>query len=477
MTILFAASEMAPLARTGSRADSVAALSAALRARGHEVSVVLPCYRGLRDRPGTRPTGVTIPVQAGPKLQKAEILEIVEPNGVQVFLIRLDEYFDRPTLFGEEGQPFEDNAERFIFFSRAVVELVRRILPPPEIIHVHDWETALVPVLMRERRLPFRTVLTVNDFARQGSFWAFDFGLTGLPCDYFTERGVEYYGNINLLKGGLLYAEQIATVSGSYARAIQSPEGGCGLDPVLRLQAHKLTGILPGLDDSTWNPQTDATLPAHFGPGDLAGKRACRDALLTKLDLAPNPLGPVFAMVAPLASRTGYDLLLPLVDRLLADDVRLIILGSSETGFARELLIADRRHQGRFAFLNTWDAGLEHLVFAGADIALSAIPPEPGGESVLRALHYGAVPLACAAAGVDEVVTDLDPATGTGNGFLAFIATPEALWDTIKRAKRSFAEPSEWNPIVERGMRSDVSWGQAATRYEAVYRSALGRKA
>jgi starch synthase len=190
MKILFTGSEMDPFARTGGLGDVLEALPAALAARGHEVSVVLPCYRGLREK--ARDTGVKFAVQIGAKRAVAEIWECTAPNGVQVFLVRCDGYFDRAALYGEQGHDYEDNAERFIFFSKAVVELVRRVVPPPDIVHAHDWQAALVPVLIRERRLPFKTVLTIHNLAYQGGFWGVDFGLTNLPGDYFTATGVEY---------------------------------------------------------------------------------------------------------------------------------------------------------------------------------------------------------------------------------------------------------------------------------------------
>ncbi|RYD80997.1 MAG: glycogen synthase, partial [Verrucomicrobiaceae bacterium] len=323
MTILLAASEMDPLARTGGLGDVLEALPAALQDAGHEVSVVLPCYRGLRDRPGlvVKSTGVKIPVQIRDKQINAEILECMTPAGVQVFLIRQDEYFDREGIYGVEGGAYDDNAERFIFFSKAVVELARRILPPPEVIHVHDWQTALIPVLVKERRLPFKTVLTIHNLAYQGSFWAFDFGLTGLPGDYFAAgKGVEYFGNMNLLKGGIVYADAVTTVSDRYAREIQTPEYGAGLDPVVKEHAAKLTGILNGADYSRWSPETDRLIPQNYSSENLAGKQTCRAALLNHLGLAPTPQGPVFSMVSRLASQKGIDLLLPVIDRLLSND-------------------------------------------------------------------------------------------------------------------------------------------------------------
>ena len=477
MTILFAASEMDPLARTGGLADVLEALPATLAARGHEVSVVLPCYREITQRSGLamRSTGVMIPIQVGAKRVEAEIMEAVAPNGVQIFLVRRDEYFDRAGLYGTDGRAYDDNSERFIFFSKAVMELARRILPPPEIVHVHDWQTALVPVLVKERRLPFKTVLTVHNVAYQGSFWAYDFGLTNLPGHYFGPQGVEFYGNVNLLKGGLVCADAITTVSERYAREIQSPEYGFGLDAVVREQSHKLTGILNGANDAAWNSATDALLPATYSADHLEGKRKCRAALLEELGLAPDPAGPVFAMVARLALQKGFDLLLPLLDRLLANDVRLIVLGEGDSQYERELVIASRRHPEHFAYRAKHDAKLAHLITAGADLSLIPSFYEPCGLTAMYGLKYGTVPIARATGGLFEIIRDFDPSADSGNGFLFFEPTPEAFWDGIVPAQQSFGRPGDWNTLVARAMASDFSWKKPADRYEAIYRGLLGR--
>lgn len=477
MKILFTGSEMDPLARTGGLGDVLEALPAALAAKGHDVSVVLPCYHGLREDPklGVRSTGVHMPVSIGAKQLPAEILECTAPNGVQVFLIRRDEYFDRSALYGVDGTAYDDNAERFIYFSRAVVELARRAMPPPDIIHAHDWQTALVPVLVKERKLPFKTVLTIHNLAYQGSFWGLDFGLTNLPGHYFSATGVEYYGNLNLLKGGMLYADALTTVSERYAREIQTPEQGAGLDPVVREQAHKLTGILNGADYEIWNPATDKLLAQKFTPTKLMGKKVCREALLKECGLAPDPTGPVFVMVTRLAYQKGVELLFPLLDRLLADDVRLIILGEGHQEFQMEFAIAQRRHADRFAFRAQMDETLAHLMYGGGDAFLLPSHYEPCGLSAMYALKYGTLPIARATGGLYESIQDYDPTTESGHGFLFYDFTPEALWDAILRARRYFAEETEWAALRQRAMSCDFSWAKAVPRYEEVYKRALGR--
>lgn len=476
MRIVFAASELSPLAHTGGLGDALEGLPAELVRRGHDVSICLPCYRGLREdaRLKVRATGVEVQVPIGDRRVPAEILECTAPNGVQLFLIRRDEYFDRSALYGVDGRAYEDNAERFIFFSKAVVELARRINPPPQILHLHDWQAALAPVLIRDRRLPFRTVLTIHNLAYQGNFWAPDFGLLNLPGQYFTERGVEFYGQVNLLKGGILFADRVTTVSERYAQEIQTPQFGAGLDAVVREHAGKLHGILNGVDYRVWDPSADALLPRKFSAADLAGKSICRDALLTRFGLDPSPVGPVIGMVTRLAAQKGIDLLLPLLDRLLSHDVRLIVLGEGDLGFERELGIASRRHHGRFAYAQGLEVPLAHLVYGGADFFLAPSHYEPCGLNAMYALKYGAVPVARAVGGLSETLRDDDPATGSGNAVLFHDETPEAFWDAIRRALQLFADEPRWRDLRRRAMGSDFSWARAAERYEGVYRAALG---
>lgn len=475
MRIVFAASELSPLAQTGGLGDALEGLPATLAERGHEVSVCLPYYRALREAPGleVRSTGVEISVWMRDRRVSAEIMQCTDPNGVQLFLIRHDEYFDRAALYGTDGRAYDDNAERFIFFSKAVVELSRRISPPPDILHAHDWQTALIPVLIKERRLPFRSVLTIHNLAYQGNFWAPDFGLLNLPGDYFTAHGVEFFGQVNLVKGGILFADRVTTVSERYAREIRTPEFGAGLDAVVREHAHKLQGILNGADYRIWNPETDPLLPQKYSPTALEGKAGCREALLTKFELEPSPAGPVLAMVTRLAHQKGIDLLLPLIDRLLSHDVRLIILGEGDVGFERELGIASRRHAGRFAYHHVVDAALSHLVYAGADLFLIPSHYEPCGMNAMYALKYGAIPVARAIGGLSETLQDDDPTIGTGNAVLFHQDSAESFWDAIVRAMLLFTDAPRWRELMQRAMASDFSWNRAAERYEAVYRQAL----
>jgi starch synthase len=476
MRILMAASEMAPLARTGGLAEVLEALPAELQRRGHEVSVILPYYRSIRENKtlSIEPTGVMMTIEVGARRIETEIMEAHAPNEVQVFFVRRDEYFDRSEIYGSDGRPYEDNAERFIFFSKAAAELARRVIPAPDIIHVHDWQTALIPVFIRHRQLPLKTVLTIHNIAYQGSFWGVDFGLTNLPGSYFTGSGIEFYGRVNFLKGGTLYADAVTTVSERYARDIQTPEFGAGLDAVMREHAGKLKGILNGADYKTWNPAADKLIAKKYNPASPAGKKACRTALLREMDLEQNPRGPVFCMVTRLAEQKGFDILIPLLDRLLADDVRLVILAEGDPDYSRDLSMAAKRNPGRFVFRRALDDGLAHKIYAGADVMLIPSHFEPCGLGAMYALKYGTAPIARASGGLHQILTDYDPTTGTGNAFLFYDYTLEALWDSIGRAKRHFADEEAWRRLMRQAMECDFSWASAAREYEKVYAGLAG---
>lgn len=470
MKILMAGSEMAPLARTGGLGDVIQSLPVELTKLGHEVSMILPYYRSLRENKALKPknTGVRFSVPLGDRWVEAEVLEAVAPNGVQLFLVQHEEFFDRSGLYGTDGRDYEDNAARFIFFSKAVLELAGRLTPAPDLIHVHDWQTALIPVLVKDRSLPFKTVLTIHNLAYQGSFWGVDFGLTNLPSRYYDS--LEFFGNINLLKAGIQFADAITTVSERYAREIQTAEFGCGLDGVVRSNAYKLTGILNGADSTHWNPATDKLIPRKFSAENLTGKKHCRTKLLSELGLDPKPRGPVFGMVTRLAEQKGIDILLPLLDRLLSDDVRLVILGEGESAYERELMIACKKHAGRFAFRRDWDEKLAHLITAGSDISLIPSHFEPCGLVAMYSLRYGAIPIAHACGGLYQMIQDSDPTTGNGNGFLFFDYSPEAFWDSIGRARRTFANSVAWLELMQHAMNTDFSWERAAKEYEQIYR-------
>jgi starch synthase len=461
-----------PLQRAGAVIDVLDGLPAALRSQGHEVCVALPFYREIREDRACKKkdTGIAADVQVGDRVYAARYLEGRSASGVQLFLVRCDEFFDRDGIYGERGQPYEDNAARFIFLCKAALELARRLTPQLQILHVHDWAAALVPVFVYGQGLPFKTVLTIHHVADQGSFWGLDFGLTNLPERFFTLHGVEFFGRLNFLKGGILFADKITTVSEHYRREILTPSGGHGLDGVLRENAHRLSAILDGADYKLWNPASDHLLPARYDAKKLRGKQACRDVLLKEMKLAPGPQGPVFGMVTRVVPEKGFEILVPLFDRLLWDDVRLIILGEGDPAYETALAVAARKFPTRFAYQKDYDAKLAHLIEAGMDISMIPSQFEPAGLSAVYNLKYGALPVARATGGIHEIIEDYDPISDSGYGFLCYEYSSEAFWDAIKRARQIFRDRGLWTKLMKRAMACNFSWDASAQRYEALYR-------
>ena len=478
MRILMISAEGPPLQRAGALIDAMDALPRELRKRGHEVSVTLPYYREIRENRAfkKKDSGITVDVQVGDKTYVAKYLEGRSASGVQLFFIRCDKFFDRPGIYGEGGQPYEDNAARFIFLCKAALELARRLTPQAQILHVHDWAPALVPVFVHAQGLPFKTVLTIHHLAEQGSFWGLDFRFTNLPERFFTLHGVEFFGRLNFLKGGILYADKITAVSEHYRREILTAVGGHGLDCVLRENAYRLTAILHGADYTRRNPVSDRLLPANYDTKKLRGKRVCRDALLKEMKLASTPRGPVFGMLTRVVEEKGFEILVPLFDRLLWDDVRLIILGEGDPGYETALAIAARKFPDKFAYRKDYDEKLAHLIEAGMDISLIPSRFEPAGLSAMYNLKYGALPVARATGGIQEIIEDYDPAMDRGYGFLCYEYSSDAFWDAIKRAREIFRDRNVWTKLMKRAMARDFSWETSAQRYEELYTELVGAK-
>src|SRR5438477_6700384 len=476
MRILMISAEGPPLQRAGALVDVMDALPSALRARGHEVSVVVQLYHEIKENRAFKKknTGITVDVQVGEKVYTARYLDGRSASGVQLFLIRCDEFFDRVGIYGDRGKPYEDNTARFIFFCKAALELARRLTPQLQMLHVHDWAAALVPVFVHAQGLPFKTVLTIHHVADQGSFWGLDFALTNLPERFFTLHGIEFFGRLNFLKGGILYADRLTTVSEHHRREILTPAGGHGLDGVLRENAHRLSAILDGVDYTRWNPASDRLIAARYEARRLRGKQVCREALLKEMKLESAPRGPVFGMVTRVVQEKGFEILVPLLDRLLWDDVRLIILGEGDPAYETALAVAARKFSTRFAYQRNYDVKLAHLIEAGMDISLIPSRFEPAGLIAMYNLKYGALPVARVTGGIQEIIEDYDPATDSGYGFLCYEYSSEAFWDAIKRARQIFRDQRLWTKLMKRAMARNFSWDASAQRYEALYSELVG---
>ncbi|MFA7344761.1 MAG: glycogen/starch synthase [Terrimicrobiaceae bacterium] len=461
MKILMAASEMTPFARTGDFADEMLALAAHVREAGHEVSVVLPYYRCIREDKSVKArrvkTRFTIPV--GQARHPAEIFEATAPGDVRVSFVARDEFFDRSGLYGADGRDYQDNSARFIFFTKCVLELAKKTAP--DVVHAHGWQTALLPVFAKDQRLPPVTVLTPHSLEYQGNFWSYDFGLTNLPGEYFSARGLEFFGSMNCLKAGILFADAVVLPGRRHVAEMQTPEFGCGLENVLREQRDKLEGIPDGLRESAW-PVFPAT-----------EKAAARDGLCRRAGLLPG--GRIFLADSSATHGAGVGALLETLDRLPSDDVRVLLLGPVGPAHVRALEIAVRRHAGRFANLPEVDAPLFHLALSASEFLILPGPVEPGGELLMLALRNGVLPIAAHCGGLRQLVQDFDPVTGNGNGFVFYNGSVEALRDAIGRAART----ADLAPLVEAARAADFSWAAAAKHHILLYDrllAASGRK-
>lgn len=474
MNILMAASELAPLVRSGGLADAVAELSDELQKLGNDVSVVLPYYRAIREDKSikARKTGVRFTVAVGAGRFPCDIFEYKTPTGVQVFLVARDEYFDRSGIYGVDERDYQDNAARFIFFTKCVVELARRLEPSPSVVHLHGWQTALAPVFVREQGLPFRTVLTPHGLEYQGNFWSYDFGLTNLSGEYFSARGVEYFGSMNCLKGGLLFADAVILPGERFVSAAQTSEYGCGLDPVLREHQHKLQGIPSSDGLQEWNPATDAALTAKFSAKNLADRAKNRPAFLEACGLTAGNPRATYAVFTEATRGVGIDLLLAALDRLFVDDVRLALLGPVPAELTIALEVARRKHVGKFAHLETFDKATARKALAGADLFVLPGAVEPETVWLKRALTYGAIPVAARCGGLFQTVLDWDQKDG--NGIVFSSATTEGLLDACRHAARKIAEPAERERLQRACLAQDYSAVATARRHEALYERITG---
>src|SRR6202162_1927006 len=470
MKILMATSEFSPLGSTGDLGDQVRILTTELKKLGHDVSVVMPYYRSVREgKYEIRPTNGELQINLGGKRASSDIVETTSPDGIQVYLVRRDEYFDRSGIYGADGRSYEDNAERFIFFSKAVIELARRISPSPELIHCHDWTTALIPVFVRDRQLPFLTVLTVHNLEHQGSFWSFDFALTSLPGSYFGPRGLEFYGRMNFLKSGILYADAVTLPGEPALFEAFDPQHGFGLDSVLQENRFHLYGIPHGVDYAQTNPPLETLVDQSRKSEGANGKLSCRQALLDQLGLEKKPNGIVLDLPIESHDETAFGSLKLIVDLILTAETCLVVTGKGTDQDLAAIIIAERKYPTRFAYRPEPEAKLHQLALAGADVVL--LPSSLGfrGTNAIAAMRYGTLPIVKIQGGVHQLVSDYDPATEEGCGFLYYDHSPMALWDSIRRANPLYRRSEEWKKLAERAKSLDFSWRESAKEFIKLY--------
>jgi starch synthase len=483
MKVLVASSEIVPFAKTGGLADVCGALPKALRRIGVEADCVLPLYRCVdRTRFPFSGPGEAVLVPLGTGEEPGSVEETDAGDGVRAFLVRNDRYFDREFLYGTRDGDYVDNSERFTFFCRAVMEWIARSGRRYDIIHCNDWQTALLPVYVKTLYAGLEpisgtgTVFTVHNLGYQGLFWNHDLPMMGLGWELFTPRGLEFYGKINLMKGGLLYADILSTVSDTYSREIQTPEYGYGLEGVLYERREDLYGIVNGIDDEEWHPATDRWIAANYSAGDLSGKAACRRDLISVFGL-PEGDEPVLGLIGRLTAQKGFDLVERIGEWLAEQPLRVVILGSGERKYEEAMEKLGRRCPDRIAIRVAYDDALAHKIEAGSDMYLMPSRYEPCGLNQIYSLKYGTVPIVRETGGLADTVADADenPAAGTGFTFRRYEA--EELKGAVTRALAAYADRPRWDAIVRRGMARDFSWEASARAYVELYGKALRKRA
>ncbi|MCU0793940.1 MAG: glycogen synthase GlgA [Opitutaceae bacterium] len=476
MKIVHAASELFPYVKTGGLADAVASLGVAQADRGHEVVVFVPGYRSVVDHPDAAEAETLLrpKIEMGDVYMSGEVRMFSPRDGVTVYMICRDEFFDRRNPYGTSERDYEDNHHRFIFFCKGVVETMRLLRMNVDVLHCHDWQTGLLPLLLRhaEQRhgdvLAMRTVFTIHNIAFQGVFPMRSFYRTNLPDELMGIDGVEFYGQMNMLKGGILFADRVTTVSPRYAQEIQTPEFGCGLEGVVATRADDIVGLLNGIDSSVWNPATDALLPATYRLDKLAGKWTCREELLRRHGFNPDYDGPIFGMVCRLTTQKGVDLVLANREFFKRENCRLIVLGKGDPALEKGLKELAAAMPKRVALSTKLDEGMSHLVTAGSDFFLMPSRFEPCGLSQMYSQTYGTVPIVTRVGGLADTVVDIDqdPKHGTG---IQVPVTSDGLLSGMERALRLHRNVKKLVEVQLRGMRQDFSWTRTVEAYERLY--------
>ncbi len=477
--VLIASPEVRPLAQTGGLADVAGSLPQALARQGAGAAVILPAYQSILDNPALRftDTGVRFTVdQAGEEVPGSLWRGQLTPE-VPAYLIRCDRYFYRPGFYGYQGVEHPDNPERFAFFCKAILKVLPKLQDFPDILLANDWQTGLLmPLLVRSGLSRPRGVFVIHNQGYLGLVPPSKWGFLELPDSYFTIDGVEYFSQSSLLKAGIVYSRAMITVSPTYAKEVQTPEGGQGLDGAMRHHARKLTGILNGVDYEVWNPETDPMIPAHYSLRDLSGKKKCKQALWAEFGLTAQADRPLVGLVGRLTAQKGFSLVAEAADDIFKW-VNFVGLGSGEPFYEEMARSLETRFPDRCKFFLGYDEALSHRIIAGADMVLIPSMYEPCGLVQMYGLKYGTIPVVRAVGGLNDTIRDF----AGGN--------PEGLWDTgfkfsqfqskalvlaVRRAVELYGRPEAFQDMVRAGMKEDFSWDNSARQYLGLFDRVLG---
>ena len=482
--VLLATPEATPFAKTGGLADVAGALPKFLQALGCEIKLVMPYYRMVRDSDlPIQYLGEEIEIPLGNEIIGADIYQGHLDQGIPAYFIGREEFFDRQYLYSTPKGDYFDNAERFIFFSKAALLLCQHIEFSPDVIHHHEWQTGLIPAYLKSiyRNHPFlahaAVVFTIHNIAYQGLFRKEKLWLTGLPEAMYNPEGIEFWERINLMKAGIVYADVINTVSQKYSQEIQTPEYGYGLEGILKKRKEDLYGIINGVDYKDWAPSHDSYLIASYDLNDLSGKKACKKDLLKEFGLpASLEKAPLLGMISRLADQKGFDLLAEILEELFALDIGFVLLGTGEQKYHDLFNRVARKYPKKAGIRIAYDERLAHKIEAGADLFLMPSKYEPCGLNQIYSLKYGTIPVVRATGGLDDTITNYDPGTGKGNGFKFNRYDAKELLNQIKVAIGFFHRPEHWKQLLRNAMMADFSWQRSAEAYLQLYQKALEKK-
>lgn len=482
MKILIASPEAVPYVKTGGLADVAGALFKEYREMKKDAYIILPLYKKIKEsQPSPADTGVKIKVPVGSRVIEGRIF-----SQSSAYFIECEEFFDREELYGTPEGDYADNASRFVFFSRGLLETCKALNLKPDIIHCNDWQTGLVPLYLKTIYGADKffkntaSIFTIHNLGYQGLFPSSEMPLTGLGWELFNPEGIEFYGKVNFLKAGIISADILNTVSNTYSKEILSKEFGCGLDGVLRNRVRDLYGVINGIDYEEWDPSRDDFIPAKYSHDDISGKAFCKKELMRSLFRPLDNLDaeriPLIGMVGRLTAQKGLDLVLQSVNELLSIGVKLVILGKGDEIFHRSLSEVAKKYKGRVSVTIGFDEALAHKIYAGSDFFLMPSRYEPCGLGQLIALRYGCIPIARKTGGLVDTVHDYEPLTSKGTGFLFSDYTPSAMQEAVKRALCVYTDKNKFQGMIVNGMQMDFSWKKSAERYIKFYNHAIKKR-
>ena len=482
LKIILASSEVAPFAKTGGLADVSASLPEAVASLGHQVRIVMPMYRSVMEGDfGLKPLKESLEVPFIGRPLKTKIFYAEIANNLMIYFIKRDEFFDRTMLYGTSEGDYFDNPERFIFFSRGILNLSRLIGFQPDVFHCNDWQTSLVPVYLKSlyRNDSFfrkvRTVFTIHNLAYQGVFPKEYMSISGLPSDLFSIKGLEFYGNMNFMKGSIAFSDIITTVSEKYAQEIQTPEYGYGLDGALRDRSDNTYGVLNGVDYTEWNPESDPYIGANYNVKDLSGKEKCKTDLMKIFKLKGPKENPIIGMITRLADQKGCDILADAMDELMKMELFLVLLGQGDEKYEKQFAELGKRYKGRIGVKIAFDNILAHKIEAGSDMFLMPSRYEPCGLNQMYSLKYGTIPIVRATGGLDDTVREFDPDAEKGNGFKFKEYSSKALIEEARKALAIYQNRESWLRLMKNAMKEDFSWKRSALKYDEIYNRALSK--